>query len=318
MFFALSSSLVAPETVSAQDTSPKTQPVEAKESEETQEIRVHFTDGSHLIVGVLDKEIKLHTRFGDLTVPMKEVTHIDFATRLTLEDIQEIETEIRNLASDDSKTRESAKRRLMQLKSRAWLRIKQAAEGQIQDTRVAAAARVLADEMAADEDAQLHQPRELDVVRTRNSIVSGRIVAGRFRVITRQFGPQVIPLSGLSSIKNLWSPDVATGKVIPDPGGMQALQGKVGKTFRIRVKASRGRTVWGTDSYTLDSSLATAAIHAGVLRHGETGIVQVTILGPKQGFKASNRNGITSHAWGHFPGAYRIQKPGILPPVPEK
>jgi len=39
-----------------------------------------------------------------------------------------------------------------------------------------------------------------------------------------------------------------------------------------------GYSIWGSEVYTYDSHLATAAIHAGVLKAGQRGIVKVTMV----------------------------------------
>ncbi len=64
--------------------------------------------------------------------------------------------------------------------------------------------------------------------------------------------------------------------------------------------------VWGTDTYTLDSSLALTAVHAGVLKTGQTGVVRVKILGPQAGFQGSTRNGVTSMPYGFYNGGYEF------------
>ena len=80
----------------------------------------------------------------------------------------------------------------------------------------------------------------------------------------------------------------------------------IGQTLTFRVTGHVGSTLWGTDMYTLDSGLATAAVHAGVLKVGETGNVRVQILGPQGAFLGSTRHGLTSSDYGGYPGAYRI------------
>jgi hypothetical protein len=49
-----------------------------------------------------------------------------------------------------------------------------------------------------------------------------------------------------------------------------------------------------------------AAVHAGVLKIGQTGNVKVTILGPMAGFIGSTQNGVTSSPYANYPGAYQI------------
>ena len=52
--------------------------------------------------------------------------------------------------------------------------------------------------------------------------------------------------------------------------------------------------MWGTDVYTSDSTLATAAVHAGVLQPGQTGVVKVTILPGQAAYQGSTRNSVRS------------------------
>src|SRR5438067_11372359 len=56
-----------------------------------------------------------------------------------------------------------------------------------------------------------------------------------------------------------------------DPGTLTAFQGELGKSYNFEVTGAANGTVWGTDLYTDDSSMATAAVHAGVLQAGQKG-----------------------------------------------
>jgi hypothetical protein len=97
--------------------------------------------------------------------------------------------------------------------------------------------------------------------------------------------------------------------VLPNPGSLTTLRGHIGKTYFFRVTgAIQGGIIWGTDMYTLDSRLATAAVHAGVLKPGATGIVKVKILDAQPAFQGSTRFGITSNSYPGYPGAYLILK----------
>lgn len=281
------------------------------------EVRIRFTDGGQLVVGLLKSEITIHTRFGNLQIPLSEIRQIQLATRLTTLDIGKIHKNVKLLASDNPDVRNEARRKLFQLGSRAWLLIKDAEKDS--NAKIAAEAAKLAEKMLGENSEGSLKPRELDIVQTGSSVISGRIIGTKLSVLTAQFGRQEISLASLNAIENLWDPGRITGEVMPDPGTLHGLQSKVGRTFRFRVKGSAARVVWGSDVYTLDSSLETAAVHAGVLKDGQTGIVAVTILGQKQGFKASARNGVVSHDWGHYPGSYRVLQDGALtlPPIPD-
>jgi hypothetical protein len=93
------------------------------------------------------------------------------------------------------------------------------------------------------------------------------------------------------------------------PVNAHGLMGKVGKFYYFEVTGAPG-IVWGTDVYTADSTIATAAVHAGVLRIGQKGFVKVTILPGQPSYEGSTRHGVMSWPYGGpFPGSYRIGKP---------
>jgi Ca2+-binding EF-hand superfamily protein len=94
----------------------------------------------------------------------------------------------------------------------------------------------------------------------------------------------------------------------PDPGSLVGYQGQIGKVFKFRVTGEAGGGIWGTGVYTADSRLATAAVHAGALKAGQTGTVRVRIVAPPPAFEGSTANGVTSGGFGQFPGAYRVLK----------
>jgi hypothetical protein len=86
------------------------------------------------------------------------------------------------------------------------------------------------------------------------------------------------------------------------------LRSRRGQSFDVLVTGSTEGSVWGSDVYTDDSSLAAAAVHAGLLKNGETGIVRVTPLPGQDSYTPSNRNGVTSEAWQQWDGSFRVEK----------
>lgn len=115
-------------------------------------------------------------------------------------------------------------------------------------------------------------------------------------------------LSDMRDLRSLaLEPEAEAGTSIPDPGNMLALQGQIGKVFHIRTVGGMG-PLWGTDVYTTDSSVAAAAVHAGVLRLGQAGVVKVRVVAPPPVFTGSTRNGVTSGAFGAFQGAFQVIK----------
>jgi len=82
----------------------------------------------------------------------------------------------------------------------------------------------------------------------------------------------------------------------------------IGTKWKIEVTGKNSGSVWGTDDYTLDSSLAKAAIHAGVLKEGETKTVTVTVAPGLSAYKGTERNGVKTSDWGSYAKSYKISK----------
>ncbi|HVL13744.1 MAG TPA: LCCL domain-containing protein [Gemmata sp.] len=95
-----------------------------------------------------------------------------------------------------------------------------------------------------------------------------------------------------------------------DPGNLTEFTAhEVGRTVLFEVVGRTDGSVWGTDAYTADSRLATAAVHAGALREGERGLVRVTLQdGGEQFYQGSTRHGVTSYDYGGYSLAYRVER----------
>ena len=102
---------------------------------------------------------------------------------------------------------------------------------------------------------------------------------------------------------------VAHLKSRPDPGNLVRYGHMVGQTFYFNVTGVANGSVWGTDVYTSDSNLASAAVHAGVLRVGQRGTVRVTIVKPPERFEGSERNGVMTFDFGPYPGSFKVRRP---------
>ncbi len=99
----------------------------------------------------------------------------------------------------------------------------------------------------------------------------------------------------------------AGGRVLADPGTLSNYQGQVGKVLLIRVTGTTTGNVWGTGVYTDDSTLAAAAVHAGVVGNGKTAVVRVTILAGQNAYQGSARNGVTSQNYGNWDGSFKVE-----------
>lgn len=66
-------------------------------------------------------------------------------------------------------------------------------------------------------------------------------------------------------------------------------------------------TVWGTDVYTDDSSICTAAVHAGAITRADGGNVTIEIRPGQSSYGATTRNGITSRSYDEWPRSFIVR-----------
>jgi hypothetical protein len=76
--------------------------------------------------------------------------------------------------------------------------------------------------------------------------------------------------------------------------------------FRCPGDGEVGR-IHGTDVYTVDSSICTAAAHAGKITPRSGGVVVIQVLGGQLSYERSQRNAITSNAYGEYHGSFVIR-----------
>ena len=89
---------------------------------------------------------------------------------------------------------------------------------------------------------------------------------------------------------------------------IRSLESKIGQSFVVEATGHLRGPLWGTDIYTSDSDLGSAAVHAGILQPGVHGSVKVTIVAPVPIFTGSTRNRMTSATWSPgWSGAYTVQ-----------
>jgi hypothetical protein len=73
---------------------------------------------------------------------------------------------------------------------------------------------------------------------------------------------------------------------------------KVGTSFTVNCPANCDMgIVWGTDTYTSDSSVCMAGVHAGVIAKDKGGAVKVMVVKGLDKYAGSDRNGVKSSDW---------------------
>lgn len=85
-----------------------------------------------------------------------------------------------------------------------------------------------------------------------------------------------------------------------------SLGGRSGERFTFDCPAidQPKNRVYGTDTYTADSPICQAAIHAGVLKRGRAGAVTIEIGRGAREYLGSTQNGVTSASFGPYASSY--------------
>lgn len=290
---------------------PASQPPESSKSlQPAVEVEVRFIDDSNMKLKILDIQLELVTKYGPLQIPVSDIRRIEFATRTPQEVVERINVAIGNLGHPDFQVREQATAELKGYRERAYGPLLKATKNPDPEVsrRADDAVRFIQNRVPP---AQL-EARDFDVVFTEDSKITGRLSAASVRVNTFQFGEQHLKIADIRSLRSgsgIAADEVASAA--PAPANLTAYQNQFGKEMAYTVTGAQpgtqGTGIWGTDVYTLDSSLAAAAVHAGLLQPGQTGVLRVRIVPSPAQFVGSQRNGMGSSGYGNYPaGAYEF------------
>jgi LCCL domain len=270
-------------------------------------VEVHFTDDSFMKVKLRDEKIELVTPYGKLLIPANEIRRIEFATRIPEDLAKRIDAAVISLGSNDFKTRETATAELTAAGIAAYPALLKAVTSS--DAEVKKRAQELLDKLRGEVPEDRLEVRPFDVIHTAHSKIAGHVGASSLKVHTAQFGEQQMKLADARSL-NVPGAGAETTSADSEAtaDSLHQLGGNIGKTYRIKVTGNVNGSVWGSDIYTTDSSLETAAVHAGALKSGQTGVVRVTIVAPPPFFGSSTRNGVTTMPYTAYPSAFKVQK----------
>ena len=85
------------------------------------------------------------------------------------------------------------------------------------------------------------------------------------------------------------------------------LRKSVGSRFTFGCPAGgTPKVVWGTNVYTDDSSICTAAVHAGRITFARGGTVTIEVRAGRSSYTGSTRYGVTTRSYGAWPGSFVI------------
>ena len=268
---------------------------------------VRLIDNSVVKLAIVDAKVEFHTSYGKLEIPVSEIRRVDLALRIPDELQIQISHAIADLANSEFRKREAATVFLLQNGEKSVPAVRIAMRSP--DAEVAKRAEDVLEKLEAVLPPGRMDVSDQDVVHTLNSKIAGKIVSPVLKAKSFAFGDIQLRLADAIALSaNGFKDETEKITALPDPGSLTAYQGPqhVGKTYAFQVTGAVAGSLWGTETYTLDSTLAAAAVHVGLLKPGQSGVVKVEIFGPSANFVGSTQNGLTSSPYQNYPGAYKI------------
>jgi LCCL domain-containing protein len=312
ILFALAAHAAAQERSGRQDKSKPSTPAPSKESvkpgADAGLLEVRFTDNSTLKLALREPNLELATPYGKLLIPIEEIHRVEVGWRVAPEVLARVERAIIQLGSPSFKEREAASAELLGLKEKSFPAVVQATTHS--DPEVARRAEEVLGKLREAVAEDILEAPAHDVVYTKDSKFTGHLTATVLKINTSQFGELQLKLTDVRGLRSLSAPnlEVEAKDVLNDPGSLSNHGQQIGKTFRFRVTGSGDGSLWGTGIYTTDSTLAKAAVHAGVLKVGQSGVVTVMILPAQAVYAGTTQNGVTSSDYGPYPSSFQIVK----------
>jgi hypothetical protein len=275
------------------------------------DVEVRCLDDSTMKLKLLDERLEVVTKYGKLEIPATDIRRIEFAARVPSEVTARVSLLISNLNHPDFEMREKATAELREFKERGYPLLVKAVKNS--DPEISRRAEETVKYLQQRVPAAQLEAREMDVIHTDDCKITGKLSAASLRVQTSMFGEQALKLTDVRSLKSLNGNSTEEGvNAAAAPGNMMAYQNQYGKELAFTVSPpanGQAPSVWGTDIYTLDSNLAGAALHAGLVQPGQSHVVRVRIVTSPAQYTGSARNGITSSPYGTYPsGAFEFVK----------
>lgn len=87
--------------------------------------------------------------------------------------------------------------------------------------------------------------------------------------------------------------------------GVADLRGRLDQSFTFTCMPNgRIHNVWGSDLYTDDSSVCSAAVHAGLINTREGGTISIRMISGQGAYTGTSRNGVSTIGYGNWHGSY--------------
>lgn len=178
---------------------PSSQPARDPTRPLTNEVEVHFDDGSTVRMLILQETIDVVTRYGRLAVPVSDIRRIDFGLHLSDTLRQQIEDAVRKLSSDEFKQREEGGKFLLGLGGTAYPALQRAVKSN--DLETARNARELLKRLREKVPEDKLQVKGYDVIQTADFPVSGNIDNPTLKARSPIFGELQLKVAELRGVR---------------------------------------------------------------------------------------------------------------------
>jgi hypothetical protein len=166
---------------------------------EPEEAELRYGDGSVIRAVILQESLEVLTRYGKLSVPSKEIRHIEFGVHLPPIIEKRVSAAIRELGSEQYKNREAAVQELVSLGASAYPALYHAAKST--DLEVAQRVELALKRIRAKVPAKHLRLREDDLIVTPTFTIVGRIVTPSIQARAENFGDLSVRVSQLRVIR---------------------------------------------------------------------------------------------------------------------
>ena len=168
------------------------------------EVVATFHDGTVIHKAALHGNLELVTKYGKLSVPIRDVQRIEIGFRISAEDTRKVEEAIHGLGSKPFRQREAAGRKLVELGFRAFPAVQKATASK--DAEVARRAQAVLQKIQQTTPADKLQLKPHDTVVTAECVLTGRLVSDTLRAKTPAFGEMQFRLLDLRTVHSATNP----------------------------------------------------------------------------------------------------------------
>lgn len=122
--------------------------------------------------------------------------------------------------------------------------------------------------------------------------------------------PKATPTTDANSTPKTEESSETSEEITPIAWTTNTMQfaGEVGQTYKFECPPNGiAGGLWGSDIYTGDSSICTAAVHFGLFSLEQGGIVTVEYRPGRKTYGSTERNGITSNTFGEYERSFVVR-----------